>query len=66
MMGHCPAYHCGTVVPYSLTRSIFHFSSPVSASRQVTWHFGPSPTTQESVTAGTVRLMPWLRFTFRG
>jgi len=63
MSGHCPAYHGGTVVPCSLTRSMAHFLSPVFASRHVTWHLGPSARRYLSVTAGTVRDIPWLRLT---
>src|SRR5258708_26847073 len=59
--GHWPAYHCGTVAPYWRTKSRPHRNSPVVESRQATWHFGPMVTTIWSVTAGTVRDMPWLR-----
>ncbi len=61
--GHWPAYHGGTVAPNCLTRSNFQTSFPVRASRQVTWHIGPRLTTKRSLTAGTVRDMPWLRWT---
>ena len=39
---------------------------PVAGSRHETWHFGPRATTYLSVTAGTVRDMPWFRFTATG
>ncbi len=64
--GHCPAYHCGTFVPYSVTRSMPHFFWPVIASAQITWHLGPIATTYLSLTAGTVRLKPWLGLTLTG
>src|SRR6185369_15160600 len=59
--GHCPEYQGGTVAPNSCTRSMVQRNSPVSASAQVTWHFGPNATTKFSVSAGTVRDIPWLR-----
>ena len=66
MSGHCPAYQAGTRVRYCRTRSMPHLYAPVTASTQSTWHFGPSETTYWSVTAGTVRDMPWLRLTLTG
>jgi len=45
MSGHWPAYHFGTVVPYSLTRSMPQRNSPLLASQHMTWHFGPRVTT---------------------
>ncbi len=38
-----------------------HRKSPVAVSRHTTWHFGPTVTMYFSVTAGTVRDMPWFR-----
>ncbi len=45
MSGHCPAYHVGTRVPYSATRSFFHTILPLLASQHMTWPIGPSVTT---------------------
>src|SRR6516225_6086507 len=64
--GHCPAYHGGTSVPYWRTRSRPQRSSPLVASAHRTWHLGPNATTNWPATAGTVRDMPWLRFTESG
>src|SRR5512145_3018141 len=58
MSGHCPAYHSGTVTPYSATRSLNQIWLP-ARSQHITWHLGPSVTTYLSVTAGTVRDIPW-------
>ena len=43
-----------------------HFFWPVIASAQITWHLGPIATTYLSLTAGTVRLKPWLGLTLTG
>ena len=64
--GHWAVYHWGIVVPNSLTRFSIHRNSPVLESRHVTWPLGPMVTTYLSVTAGTVRLMPWKRLIFTG
>src|SRR5687767_2601097 len=61
--GHWAVYQSGTFVPYSLQRSMPHFRSPVTASTHITWQRGPIVTTYLSLTAGTVRDIPWLRST---
>jgi hypothetical protein len=63
MIGHWPVYHSGTVVSYFATRSRPQWNFPVTASAHSTWQRGPIVTTKPSATAGTVRDMPWLRFT---
>ncbi len=64
MRGHCPVYQSGVTVPNSFSRSRPHLSAPLSASTAITWQRGPIVTTTLSVTAGTVRDIPWFRTTF--
>ena len=56
--GHCPAYHGGTFVPKSFTRSFPHKNFPSAASTATTWHRGPSVIATASSTAGIVRDIP--------
>ena len=54
------------MAPNWRTMSISQYGLPVAGSRHETSHFGPMATTYLSVTAGTVRDMPWFRFTPTG
>ena len=60
--GHCPVYQSGTSAPCSRARSIPQVKPPVPASQHITWQPGPMVTTYLPLTAGTVREMPWFRF----